>query len=497
LVRPHVLKSTYNAANHGTVRHQILLAEFCNLRLHFMGANRQVTGSRYCLEAGGKELVIDYGLFQERPFEQRNWDPCLIPPNEVEAVCLTHIHIDHSGLLPRFIKQGFEGPIYATQPTCEFAPIVLADAARIQAEDAEYKRKRHQKEGRLQKMRIPEPLYSDADAMKTVQLMRGVGYGKPIDIHGAFRVTYHDAGHILGSAMLEIDVIEGASTRKVIFSGDLGQNDKPLIRDPSLLKAADYVVMESTYGDRNHKEAGPVVDQLAEIINKTVRRGGQVVIPTFAIERAQELMYYLSQLVHEDRIPDVPIFLDSPMAVDVTGVYTKFPDYLDADAMKMLRDGKSPLKFAGLKLSSSVQESKEINQRRGPAIIMATSGMCDAGRIKHHLKHTLERPDCTILFVGHQGSGTLGRIILDGARKVRIHGGEYVVRAEKAQIYGFSGHADRDDLIRWISHFDGSPKRVFLTHGEEEPARSLGQYIETELKLPVTIPNYRETVDLG
>jgi metallo-beta-lactamase family protein len=326
--------------------------------------------------------------------------------------------------------------------------------------------------------------------------MRGVGYREPIDIHGTFRVTYHDAGHILGSAMLEIDVTEGATTKKIIFSGDLGQNDKPLIRDPSLLKAADYVVMESTYGDRNHKDAGPVIDQLADIINRTVKRGGQVVIPTFAIERAQELMYYLSHLVHEDRIPDVPIFLDSPMAVDVTQVYMKFPDYLDDDAMKMLREGKSPLKFAGLKLCSSVQESKDINQRRDPAIIMATSGMCDSGRIKHHLKHTIERPDCTILFVGHQGNGTLGRIILDGARQVRIHGSEYVVRAEKAQIYGFSGHADRDDLIRWISHFDGSPKRVFLTHGEEEPARSLGQYIETNLKLPVTIPNYRETIDL-
>lgn len=472
------------------------LAELFIVRLHFMGANRQVTGSRYCLEVGEKQLVIDYGLFQERPYEQRNWDPCLVNPNDVEAVCLTHIHIDHSGLLPRFIKQGFEGPIYATRPTCEFAPIVLADAARIQAEDAEYKRKRHFKEGRTDKTRMPQPLYSDADAMQTVQQMRGVGYREPIDIHGTFRVTYHDAGHILGSAMLEIDVTEGATTKKIIFSGDLGQNDKPLIRDPSLLKAADYVVMESTYGDRNHKDAGPVIDQLADIINRTVKRGGQVVIPTFAIERAQELMYYLSHLVHEDRIPDVPIFLDSPMAVDVTQVYMKFPDYLDEDAMKMLREGKSPLKFAGLKLSSSVQESKEINQRRGPAIIMATSGMCDAGRIKHHLKHTLERPDCTILFVGHQGNGTLGRIILDGAKRVRIHGSEYVVRAEKAQIYGFSGHADRDDLIRWISHFDGAPKRVFLTHGEEEAARSLGQHIESNLKLPVTIPNYRETIDL-
>lgn len=465
------------------------------MRLHFLGANRQVTGSRYCLEAGGKELVIDYGLFQERPFQVRNWDPCLIPPSEVEAVCLTHIHIDHSGLLPRFVKQGFEGPIYCTKPTKGFAPIVLADAARIQAEDADFKYRRHQKEGRRDK-RTPEPLYSDADAQKTVQLMHGVGYNTPINIHDVFHVTYHDAGHILGSASLEIDVTEGATTRKIIFSGDLGQNDKPLIRDPSLLKSADYVVMESTYGDRNHPDAGAVVDQLAEIINRTVKRGGQVVIPTFAIERAQELMYYLSQLVHANRIPNIPIFLDSPMAVDITQVYMQYPDYLDAETMQMLRDGKSPLKFPGLRLCSSVQESKQINQRRSPAIIMATSGMCDSGRIKHHLKHTIERPECTILFVGFQGAGSLGRIILDGAPRIRIHGAEYVSRAEKAQLYGFSGHGDRDDLIRWISHFEGPLKRVFLTHGEEEASRSLGAYIESELKHPVTIPNYRETIDL-
>jgi metallo-beta-lactamase family protein len=461
-----------------------------------MGANRQVTGSRYCLEAAGKQLVIDYGLFQERPFEQRNWDPCLIPPEEVEAVCLTHIHIDHSGLLPRFVKQGFSGPIYATAPTCEFAPIVLADAARIQAEDVAYKQKRHQKEGRHKSTREPQPLYSDADALKTVQQMKSVNYGKPINIHDTFRVTYHDAGHILGSAMLEIDVTEGASSKKIIFSGDLGQNDKPLIRDPSLLKSADYVVMESTYGDRNHEDHGNVVDQLADIINRTVKRGGQVVIPTFAIERAQELMYYIAQLVHNNRIPDVPVFLDSPMAVDVTEVYLKFPEYLDAESLAMLRGGKSPLAFPGLKLCSSVQESKAINQTRKPAIIMATSGMCDSGRIKHHLKHTLERSDCTILFVGYQGNGTLGRIILDGTPRVRIHGAEYVSRAEKAQIYGFSGHADRDDLLRWIGHFESPLKRVFLTHGEEDAAMSLAKEIESSLKLPVTIPNYRETIDL-
>jgi metallo-beta-lactamase family protein len=291
--------------------------------------------------------------------------------------------------------------------------------------------------------------------------------------------------------MIEVRVTVADRTTTILFSGDIGQHDKPIIRDPTYFRAADYVIMESTYGDRDHQAKGEIETQLADIVNTTVRRGGNVVIPTFAVERAQELMYYVSRLVHGDRIPDVPVYLDSPMAVDVTDIYLRHPDAFDRESWRLVAAGEPPLHFPGLRMVRTTEQSRAINQARRPAIIMATSGMCTSGRIKHHLRHNVERPESTILFVGYQAQGTLGRQILDRQREVRIHGRSYRLRAEVAQVYGFSGHADRSGLLRWVKSFEQPPKRLFLTHGEEPAAMSLADAIRAELGWSVTVPEYQ------
>ena len=465
------------------------------MHLHFLGANRQVTGSRYCLEVAGEQVLIDCGMFQERRFQERNWDRCPLPAGEIEALLLTHVHIDHCGLLPKLVREGFSGPIYTTEPSAALLEIMLRDAAQIQEEDLRYKQKRHAKEGR----RGPQPyevLFNEADVDRTLPLVRSLKYGQDIAVTKSVTARFFDAGHILGSAMIEIDATEAGRTSRIVFSGDIGQNDKPIIRDPSLLNEADFIVMESTYGNRNHQQAGDTETQLAAVINETLARGGNIVIPTFAVERAQELVYHLSRLVHAQSIPPMPVFLDSPMAVDVTGIYLQFQDYCDEALLEMVAGKQAPLQFPSLSLVRSAEQSKQINFVRESSVIMASSGMCTAGRIKHHLKQNLERADSTILFVGHQSEGTLGRQILDGNPRVRIHGRDFTVRAKIAQIYGFSGHADHDGLIRWISHFKRPPKRVFLTHGEEPVALVLAAEITDKLGYGTHVPHYREAVEL-
>jgi metallo-beta-lactamase family protein len=465
------------------------------MKLHFLGANRQVTGSRYCLEAAGRKMLIDCGMFQERPFVSRNWEPSPIPPAEISQLLLTHVHIDHCGLIPRLVQQGYRGPIRATRASVELAEIMLRDAARIQVEDAAYKRRRHRKEGRRGK--YPEvALYDEADVEATLPLFEPVAYRTALELDEHFSVTFHDAGHILGSAMLEIVAKEDGRTRHLLFSGDIGQWKKPLLRDPTLFDRADYVVMESTYGDRLHEDGGSIEDQLRGVINETADRGGNVVIPTFAVERAQELMYHISRLVHDDRIPDMPIFLDSPMAIDVTQIFREFPDCLDQETWQLIASGEPPLSFPGLRMVRSVEQSKQINSVKGPCIIMATSGMCTSGRIKHHLRQNVRDERSTILFVGYQAEGTLGRQILDRRPEVRIHGRNYPMRAEVRQIFGFSGHADRDDLLRWLTHLNEAPRRVFLTHGDEEAGSSLAARIRERPGWPVTVPEYRQVVEL-
>jgi metallo-beta-lactamase family protein len=465
------------------------------MKLHFLGANRQVTGSKYCLEVGKHFVLIDAGLFQERPFEHRNWEECPISPARLSAMLLTHAHLDHCGLIPRMVKHGMQCPIFCTRPTAPLADVVMRDSAAIQTEDAEYKRKRLARMNR--EPRYPsEPLYTEEDVVEATALFRPVPYEFQIEVCPGVKAKFYDAGHILGSAMIEVEATENGITRTILFSGDIGQWDKPIIHNPTLMDRADYVVMESTYGDRNHEDEGDVETQLADVVNRTVERGGKVVIPTFALERSQELMYHFARLVDAQRIPRLNVYMDSPMAVNVTEIFGRFRDYFDEETWRLIEADNSPLKFPGLKMVRSAQESMAINEVKGPCVIMASSGMCTAGRIKHHLRNNIERRENTILFVGHQGTGTLGRLILDGTKEVRIHGQNYRVRAEIAQIYGFSGHADRKALLKWLTHLKQPPTKVFLTHGEESVSLKLAEYIEKDLKWSSQVPQYNELVDL-
>ncbi len=466
------------------------------LKLHFLGANRQVTGSRYCLDVNNRQVLIDCGMFQERAHAERNWSPSPIPAREIDALLLTHVHIDHSGLIPKLVREGFSGPIYCTQPSAQLAEVLLRDAAGIQMEEASYKEHRHRKEGRQSKYPY-RPLFDIRDVEQCLPLFRGVDYGQKIVLGEGLSVRFFDAGHILGSAMLEITVADSTGERKILFSGDVGQWDKPLVRDPTLFEQADYVVMETTYGDRLHEETEDVETQLASIVSETVQRGGNVVIPTFAVERAQELVYHLGRLMRARRIPAVDVFLDSPMAVDVTETFRRFQDCLDAETMQMIIAKQSPFAFPGLHLVRTIDDSKKINTLRAPCIIMASSGMCTAGRIKFHLRMNIERPESTLLFVGYQSQGTLGRQIVEGQDRVRIHGRMHQVRARVAQIHGLSGHADSAGLMRWLSHLRTAPQRVFLTHGEESVSENFAAAIAEKLKWNTTIPAYQDVVDLS
>ncbi len=465
------------------------------MKIHFLGANRQVTGSRYCLEVGDKKLLVDCGMFQERPFQHRNWDKCPIPPDQLDAVVLTHVHVDHCGLLPRLVAEGFRGRIYMTDPSADLLELMLRDVAKIQKEDAGAKRGRHQRANHSP-ARPVEPLYTERDVEATVPRVESVPYSQPIRIADTFNVTFHDAGHILGSALLEIQLELAGRQRTIVFSGDLGMEDKPIVRDPEFLSSADYVVMESTYGDRLHPPVGDLEAELAAIIHRTVDRGGNLVIPTFAVERAQELLYHLARMAHTGSIPRLPVYLDSPMAIKATEVFARHQHCYDEDAWQLIMEGEHPFSFAGLVMTRSPDESRAINRVNQPSIILATSGMCTAGRIKHHLRHNIERPESTILFVGYQAKGSLGRQIVDGHEQVRIHRRNYTVAAEVVQMSGFSGHADQAGLLKWLSHFQQAPEQIFLTHGDQEAAECLQRKIQQESGWPVTIPQYGESVDL-
>jgi len=464
------------------------------LKLTFLGAAQNVTGSRYLLDTGSTRVLVDCGLFQEREFRPRNWEPFTVPPRSIDAVLLTHAHLDHCGLLPKLVREGFQGNIHSTRATSDITRIMLLDAARLQEEDAEFKKKRHRREGR--RGPYPEiPLYTVADAEASFPFFsHSVGYEEPVKIGDGLEASFHDAGHVLGSSMIKVTARQGGEERTILFSGDVGRWGLPILRNPSSFSKADYVVVESTYGDRLHGDTEDIAGSLAEIINSTCEAGGNVVIPSFALERAQEVLYHLNQLLISDRIPHLLVFLDSPMAINITEVFAAHPELYDREMTRLIQSSRSPFDFPSLKMVNTVDDSKAINRIRGTAIIIAGSGMCTGGRTKHHLVTNISRRESTILFVGYQARGTLGRHIVDGAEEVRILGQVHPVRARIAQLNGFSAHADRDELMKWLSALKEAPKRLFVTHGEPEAANSFSDLVKDEMGWKVSVPECQEQV---
>lgn len=466
-----------------------------HIKLTFLGASRNVTGSQYLVEANNIRFLVDCGLYQERELRGRNWERFPFPPSTINAVLLTHAHLDHCGLLPKLVREGFNGHIYCTAGTSEIAKIILMDSANIQQEDAEFKRKRHQQEGR--KGRYPEvPLYTTDDARACFPLLSTVHYGEPVQIGDGVTATFLDAGHILGSSMIKVIVSQNGEKRSILFSGDVGRWNKPILRDPTLFDEADYVLVESTYGDRLHQSQGTIGDELADVINSTVKARGNILIPSFALERSQEVLYYLNQLLIEDRIPHLMVFVDSPMAISVTEVFEHHPELFDREMMGLIRQGKSPFDFPGLTMVRTVDQSKAINYIKGSAMIIAGSGMCTGGRIKYHLANNISRKESRILFVGYQAVGTLGREIVGGAKTVRILGQKHRVRARVAQINGFSAHADRDELFRWLSALQRPPTHLFVVHGEAEASLQFAEYLRERTGWEISVPEYQDMVIL-
>lgn len=464
-----------------------------HIKLSFLGAAKNVTGSRYRLEVNNTRLLVDCGLYQEREYRSRNWDPFPTPPHTIDAVLLTHAHIDHCGLLPKLVRDGFRGKIYCTAATSDIAEIMLLDAAKLQEEDAAFKTRRHEREGR--KGPFPEvPLYTVDDAKAALPLFSPVRYGEAIQIGDDIKATFYDAGHVLGASMITVSVTQAEEERTILFSGDVGRWNRPILRDPTIFTEADYVLVESTYGDRLHEDSTEIGNRLVEVVNSTLGAGGNLVVPSFALERSQEILYYMNELLVKRRIPQLMVFLDSPMAVSITEIFERHPDLYDTEMTKLVSLNRSPFDLPGLKMVRTVDESKAINYIRGSAMIVAGSGMCTGGRIKHHLVTNISRPESTILFVGYQAVGTLGRQIVDGAEKVRILGQHYPIRARIAQIQGFSAHADRNELLRWLSGLTRAPKHVFITHGEPEVAEGFSRLLREKTGWDTSVPEYRAEV---
>ena len=435
------------------------------MKIQFIGAAQEVTGSCTLLEVNGRYYLVDCGMEQGIDVFQNVALP--IPASQVDAVLLTHAHIDHSGMLPRLYKDGFRGIIYATEATVKLADIMLKDSAHIQMSEVEWKNRKAERSGEDSYA----PTYTIEDAEGAIKLFRGVRYDERITISAGVDIRFTDIGHLLGSAAIEIWLREGESEKKIVFSGDVGNTDQPLIKDPSFVAEADYLVLESTYGSRNHERHTDTVEVLAELIDNTLSQGGNVVIPSFAIGRTQELLYAIREIKQRKLVKntDFPVYVDSPLAIEATEIFSKCDhDCFDGETRKLIDDGIDPIRFEGLRLSVTVEESKRINETPEPKVILSASGMCEAGRIRHHLKHNLWRPQNLILFVGYQAEETLGRSLIEGARNVRLFGEDIAVRAQIKSLKGTSGHADQAGLISWLEGFEKKPRTVFLNHGNEE-----------------------------
>ena len=464
------------------------------MKIRFMGAARTVTGSCYLLETEGHRFAIDCGMHQgNAEIEKRNWDIEIYDPAGIEFMLMTHAHMDHSGLLPRLVQKGFHGKVYITPPTEDLLRIMLLDSAHIQEMEAQWKSRKTLRYGDKDII----PLYTQKDVQATFPLFSAVKYETPFSPFPGLTVTFKDAGHILGAAMMELAVTESGKTSRIVFSGDIGRPAQLLMQDPTVIAETDFLFMESTYGNRNHKDEKDSLNELAEAIAYSYQRGEKVIIPAFAVERTQEMIYSLYLLSKDGRLPaDMPVFIDSPLAIQATEIFKKHPEYFDMDTRNFLANGEDPLSFSQIHYTLTTQESMEINNTKGPAVVISASGMANAGRIKHHLRHNLWREGASIVFVGFQAQGTTGRKIVDGAQKVRIFNEEVVVKARIFTINGFSAHAGQSQLLDWLGHFKTQGLQIFLIHGEYGAQKELASLIKSRFGIEAAIPDYLEEVTL-
>ena len=450
------------------------------MKLTFIGADHEVTGSCHYLEVCGKHILVDYGM--EQGVNVYENAPLPVQESLIDYVLLTHAHVDHSGMLPLLYARGFRGQVFMTDASADLCSIMLRDCAHIQMQEAEWKNRKAKRHSGVE---ATEPVYTMEDADGIIRRIVPCHYDTVIELCEGVKIRFTDIGHLLGSASIEVWMEEGGVSKKIVFSGDIGNKNQPLIKDPARTEEADYVVMESTYGDRLHSEERPdYVKELAQILNETFAKGGNVVIPSFAVGRTQEMLYFLRK-IKADRLvkdyPDFPVYVDSPLAVEATGIFHKnIYNCFDEEAMELVKKGINPIQFPGLNLAITSEESKMINFDDKPKVILSASGMCEAGRIRHHLKHNLWRPECTVLFVGYQAVGTLGRAIVDGAQEVKLFGETISIRARIEKLAGMSGHADKNGLLEWIQGFTRKPQRVFVVHGEDSVCESFKLCLEKE-----------------
>lgn len=473
------------------------------MKITFLGATKIVTGSNFLVEAAGKKFLVDCGMYQgNAELEMKNYKEFDYNPAEIDFMLLTHAHIDHSGRIPKLYNEGFKGPIYAHKATCDLCAIMLPDSGHIQEMESEWKNKKRLRKGQ---QTFP-PLYTAEDAIKSQQLFVPVKYDDIIQVAENIYVRYNDAGHMLGSSSIEVWTKEDGKKTKTVFSGDIGNNDIPLLSSPTMIESADFLVMESTYGSRLHVRNNQKAELFLNIVSETIDNGGTVVIPSFAVGRTQEILYELNKIKENTddaefmrkykTLMKVPVYVDSPLAISATEVFKQNTDLFDDEIKEKMENGDNPLEFPGLKFTQTADESKALNESPEPAIIISASGMCDVGRIKHHLKHNIWNPKSTILFVGYQAPGTLGYSIVNGAKKVTIFGEEFAVNARIEYIEGYSGHADQEWLMNFVYSFISRPKHIFLVHGEEESQEVLRDKILEETGIGVSIPEYGETYEL-